>query len=203
MATLMPGSRRLLLTMVCRASGASAAMTDGQLNACWHTQAGEPHPTAARLGDMTPTEDRVTLAEIMGRFAGGATHVHRSAPSGATYYAYDGRGTELNKIVWYWQPPPAEPAGPTGDADAPAPDPPRAIAAPTPEAAARLAQLSDRERSVVGPVLAGWRVKTISRSLFLSESTVRSHLSAAFKKLGVRSQAELVERYRLDPPPET
>ncbi|MGD9751888.1 MAG: hypothetical protein AB7W59_12900 [Acidimicrobiia bacterium] len=32
---------------------------------------------------------------------------------------------------------------------------------------------------------------------------MRSHLSAAFKKLGVRSQAELVERYRLDPPPET
>ncbi|MEZ5260698.1 MAG: LuxR C-terminal-related transcriptional regulator [Acidimicrobiales bacterium] len=107
-------------------------------------------------------------------------------------------GTELNKIVWYWQPPPAEPAG---DAEAPAADPsghrcadarsrsparpPRTASDRSWARARRLAGQDDQPQPV------------------LSESTVRSHLSAAFKKLGVRSQAELVERYRLDPPPET
>ncbi|MFZ4516548.1 MAG: LuxR C-terminal-related transcriptional regulator [Acidimicrobiia bacterium] len=56
-----------------------------------------------------------------------------------------------------------------------------------------LDELSPREREVLELVLDGYRVSTIARSLYLSPSTVRNHLSAIFRKFGVRSQAELVE----------
>ncbi len=57
------------------------------------------------------------------------------------------------------------------------------------------AALSLRERTIVGAVLAGRRTGTIARELEVSDSTVRSHLSAAFRKLGVRSQVDLIERF--------
>lgn len=67
-----------------------------------------------------------------------------------------------------------------------------------------LDELSPREREVLELVLDGYRVSTIARSLYLSPSTVRNHLSAIFRKFGVRSQAELVEelhRAELGTPP--
>ena len=59
-----------------------------------------------------------------------------------------------------------------------------------------LARLSEREQLVVRRVLAGYRVPTIAAELFLSQSTVRNHLSSSFRKLGIHSQAELLERAR-------
>jgi len=56
-----------------------------------------------------------------------------------------------------------------------------------------LEELSPRERDVLALVLDGYRVSTIARSMYLSPSTVRNHLSAIFRKFGVKSQAELVE----------
>lgn len=56
--------------------------------------------------------------------------------------------------------------------------------------------LSSREREVLELVAEGYRVSTIARELFVSPSTVRNHLSAIFRKLGVGSQAELLERLR-------
>ena len=56
-----------------------------------------------------------------------------------------------------------------------------------------LDDLSPREREVLALVLDGYRVSTIARSMYLSPSTVRNHLSAIFRKFGVKSQAELVE----------
>jgi hypothetical protein len=43
---------------------------------------------------------------------------------------------------------------------------------------------------VLGQVAAGLTNSEIAESLFLSESTVKSHLSSAFAKLGVRSRKE-------------
>jgi DNA-binding NarL/FixJ family response regulator len=49
---------------------------------------------------------------------------------------------------------------------------------------------SHRERQVIGHVAAGLTNSEIADSLFLCESTVKSHLASAFAKLGVRSRKE-------------
>jgi DNA-binding CsgD family transcriptional regulator len=59
-----------------------------------------------------------------------------------------------------------------------------------------LATLTSREWEVVGALAEGSRVPTIARRLGVSPSTVRNHLSAVYRKLHVRSQAELLDRLR-------
>jgi DNA-binding CsgD family transcriptional regulator len=63
-----------------------------------------------------------------------------------------------------------------------------------------LGDLTPREWEVVGLLLAGERVPSIARSLFLSQSTVRNHLSSVFRKTGMHSQGELLRRLRPTPP---
>jgi DNA-binding CsgD family transcriptional regulator/PAS domain-containing protein len=58
------------------------------------------------------------------------------------------------------------------------------------------ARLTRREQEVVNRLLAGDRVPAIARTLFLSPSTVRNHLHAAYRKTGVNSQQELVDYLR-------
>jgi DNA-binding NarL/FixJ family response regulator len=50
--------------------------------------------------------------------------------------------------------------------------------------------LSHRERQVLSYVCEGLTNSQIAEQLFLSESTVKSHLSSAFTKFGVRSRRE-------------
>jgi DNA-binding NarL/FixJ family response regulator len=52
-------------------------------------------------------------------------------------------------------------------------------------------QLSVREREILGLAADGLTNAEISLKLHLAESTVKSHLSSVFSKLGVRSRAEL------------
>jgi DNA-binding NarL/FixJ family response regulator len=52
--------------------------------------------------------------------------------------------------------------------------------------------LSTREKQILGLVVMGYMNSQIAERLFLSESTVKSHLSSAFGKLGVRSRNEAV-----------
>ncbi len=59
-----------------------------------------------------------------------------------------------------------------------------------------LAELTPREREVLVRLTAGDRVPTIARQAHVSAHTVRSHLKSIFRKLGVSSQAELLERVR-------
>jgi DNA-binding NarL/FixJ family response regulator len=47
-----------------------------------------------------------------------------------------------------------------------------------------------REKQILGLVVLGLSNGEISRKLYLAESTVKSHLSSAFVKLGVRSRNE-------------
>jgi PAS domain S-box-containing protein len=56
-----------------------------------------------------------------------------------------------------------------------------------------LAQLTSREYEIVVRLVSGQRVPAIARHLFLSESTIRNHLTSAYRKLGVGSQGELIE----------
>jgi len=50
--------------------------------------------------------------------------------------------------------------------------------------------LTRREKEVLGMVVLGFSNADIARTLFLAESTVKSHLSSAFGKLGVRTRSE-------------
>src|SRR5262249_6402995 len=52
--------------------------------------------------------------------------------------------------------------------------------------------LSEREREVVGLVIQGLKNKGIGERLFISEITVRHHLTAIFNKLGLSSRFELI-----------
>jgi DNA-binding NarL/FixJ family response regulator len=58
--------------------------------------------------------------------------------------------------------------------------------------------LSAREKQILGLVVMGYMNGQIAAQLFLAESTVKSHLSSAFGKLGVRSRNEAVSLI-LDP----
>lgn len=53
---------------------------------------------------------------------------------------------------------------------------------------------SHREKQVLKLLLAGLTNSEIAGQLFLSESTVKSHLSSSFRKLGVSSRAEVMRR---------
>ncbi|MGY1770278.1 response regulator [Blastococcus sp. SYSU D00813] len=57
-------------------------------------------------------------------------------------------------------------------------------------------ELSDREREVLDLVAGGLPNAAIARRLFLSEKTVRNHITSVFAKLGVRDRAEAVVRAR-------
>lgn len=52
------------------------------------------------------------------------------------------------------------------------------------------AALSFREKQILGLVVMGFTNNEIAGRLFLAESTVKSHLSSAFSKLGVKSRSE-------------
>jgi DNA-binding CsgD family transcriptional regulator len=52
--------------------------------------------------------------------------------------------------------------------------------------------LSERQMEVLRRLLAGESVRATARELFLSESTVRNHLSAIYRRLGVHSREELL-----------
>jgi DNA-binding CsgD family transcriptional regulator len=59
--------------------------------------------------------------------------------------------------------------------------------------------LSKREQEVLDELRNGGRVATIAHKLSISPTTVRNHLQRIFWKLGVHSQAELVEHVRRHP----
>ncbi len=56
--------------------------------------------------------------------------------------------------------------------------------------------LSPRQWEILRRLLQGERVPGIARSLYLSASTVRNHLTAIFAKFGVHSQEELIQLLR-------
>jgi DNA-binding NarL/FixJ family response regulator len=64
-------------------------------------------------------------------------------------------------------------------------------------------RLTTRELDIVTLLVGGDRVRSIAQRLFLSQSTVRSHLSVIFSKFGVRSQSELLDLLRARTRPST
>jgi PAS domain S-box-containing protein len=67
---------------------------------------------------------------------------------------------------------------------------------PTVAAVPAMAALSTRELEIVTGLLAGERVAMIAERMFLSQSTVRNHLTSVYRKLGIRTQQELLRLLR-------
>jgi DNA-binding NarL/FixJ family response regulator len=80
----------------------------------------------------------------------------------------------------------------------------RLTAAPAPPRTAQPPPLSDRELDVVRALARGRTNQEIAAELFISLSTVKSHLSAVQTKLGVRNRVGIVtwawENRLVDPP---
>jgi DNA-binding NarL/FixJ family response regulator len=51
-------------------------------------------------------------------------------------------------------------------------------------------QLSTREKQILGMVVLGFANVEIAQQLVIAESTVKTHLNSAFRKLGVRTRGE-------------
>lgn len=63
-----------------------------------------------------------------------------------------------------------------------------------PSTTVSLDRLTERERDVVERLVSGQRVPAIAQAVYLSQSTVRNHLWSVYRKLGVHSQVELLDR---------
>ena len=61
-----------------------------------------------------------------------------------------------------------------------------------PRAAPELARLTEREREVLIMLIRGRSNAEIARNLFVSESTVKTHVARVFTKLGLRDRAQAV-----------
>jgi two-component system nitrate/nitrite response regulator NarL len=69
---------------------------------------------------------------------------------------------------------------------------------------AKIATLTEREREVIGLIGEGLKNKPLAERLYISETTVRHHLTSIFDKLGVSDRLELViyaYRHGLAKPP--
>ena len=62
----------------------------------------------------------------------------------------------------------------------------------TSKEAAPIAQLTDREQQVIGLIAQGLKNRQIAERLFISEATVRHHLTSIYSKLGVADRLELI-----------
>ena len=71
---------------------------------------------------------------------------------------------------------------------------PGAAAAPgrSTDARERIAQLSNREQKILGEIAKGLSNREIAEGLFISEKTVRNHITSVFDKLGVSSRAQAI-----------
>ncbi len=70
--------------------------------------------------------------------------------------------------------------------------------------ATKITKLTEREREIAALIGEGLKNKQIANRLFISETTVRHHLTSVFDKLGVTDRLELIiyaYRHGLAKPP--
>jgi DNA-binding NarL/FixJ family response regulator len=60
----------------------------------------------------------------------------------------------------------------------------------------KLRQLSDRERDIFKLLCNGDTYEAMARKLYISKETIKKHVSNIYKKLGVESRAEAMNRYK-------
>jgi DNA-binding CsgD family transcriptional regulator len=74
---------------------------------------------------------------------------------------------------------------------------PELIGLPSATRLPEMTGLSTREIEIVTRLVRGERVPLIAKAMFLSQSTVRNHLTSVYRKLGVGSQQELITLLRV------
>ncbi|HXW38724.1 MAG TPA: LuxR C-terminal-related transcriptional regulator, partial [Acidimicrobiales bacterium] len=67
---------------------------------------------------------------------------------------------------------------------------------PSPTDFPQLAELTTRQWEILERLLRGERVPSIADALYVSQSTVRNHLAAIFRKFGVHTQDALIRLLR-------
>ena len=95
----------------------------------------------------------------------------------------DGRGALAARL-----PPLPPPGDPAVDASEGAAEGPRGRPVPLED------PLSERERQVLGLLAAGKTNREVAAELYVAEGTVKAHVAAIYRKLGVHSRAEAVSR---------
>ena len=73
----------------------------------------------------------------------------------------------------------------------------------TAELAAKVADLTPQQYKVLFYLTEGWLNKQIAYDLHISEATVKAHITAIFRKLGVTNRTQVViqaQRLQLEPP---
>jgi DNA-binding NarL/FixJ family response regulator len=66
------------------------------------------------------------------------------------------------------------------------------FAQPEPTPAPALAELTEREREILGLLAQGYSNAELADRLYVSEATVKTHVSAVLRKLGVRDRLQAV-----------
>jgi DNA-binding CsgD family transcriptional regulator/PAS domain-containing protein len=195
-------------------TGLEAAVTDSDMRITWASPALEARSgVGALLGlslyEVTSVQERDVLVDLArqaahrrhgrpplsralptGRRASVTDRTHEAAVGGLLWWWHDGAGSNgstepgagveaaiqrfVDDLAW---------AGiDTNRAST------RAVGAFEPQEA-----LTPREREIIELLATGLRPPSIAERLFITPSTVRNHLSTAFRKLGVASQAEFFE----------
>jgi DNA-binding CsgD family transcriptional regulator len=57
-------------------------------------------------------------------------------------------------------------------------------------------QLTNREKEIINLLIQGFQNKEISQKLFISESTVKTHIQNIYKKLGIQNRVQLVNSFK-------
>jgi DNA-binding NarL/FixJ family response regulator len=161
-----PATVRIILTGHASVSSAVQAINEGSV----YRYLLKPFPATA-LGDIIRqglSDQHAT--ELRDRIIDGAVRQHDALID----YAAAFPGTTVSE----------RPSTPTTAKRSSKPTPPAGTSSP----------LSQREKQIVSALAAGKDPKTIAQALDISVHTVRSHLKTIYRKVGVRTQLELVTR---------
>jgi DNA-binding CsgD family transcriptional regulator len=191
------------------AQGLRAVVTTVDLRVVW-TSPGIGRLAASAMG--RPLRQLVavdaTVLTDLARVASSGTPATRSLPSGQRMHVVDRTGDPaIGGLLWWWRDE-SRPADPEIERLELLRDIVERFTAeltwggfvgatPTPaflRAFGSVESLSAREREILDLLTKGLRVPSIAARVYISASTVRNHLSTAFKKIGVTSQAEFFER---------
>jgi len=154
----------------------------------WERQVAEFARQGARVIAMTRNPAMAELRVALGRGARGYVHAVSSPP-----LLQQAAGTVQGGGMWL---PPEVVSGVVRVLSGIPPEP----SAPPAGVNPALTSLTERERAVAEAVATGLSNKEVARQLEITERTVKAHLSAVFRKLGVRDRMQLAVRLRTSPP---